>query len=683
MTTISSSGSISDAALTLAQLDWKLFPVHGVQDGGTCTCGSKHDKNDDDRKKIGKHPVIEKWQEVATSDPAQIADWWNENPRYNIAVVCNRSGLVVIDVDPRSGGLESLETIEVKLDIQLPQTVQSFTGAYDVGGTEQRGIHFFFKAPEGITFKGNLSSSKKGTSLPGIDIKHNGYVVLAPSAHMSGVNYEWREGHEPSEREVSELSEEVQELISKSHSHDSFGGALISDEQVEALRRAATTTSLYGAKALAGEVAQVSSLEQGARNSGLFSSTARIGSLIAGGQISWDEGISSLLDAAALCGLEEAEAKHVILREDGALVRGLSTPRGPAPISDALVKWAQRMSSQQLLPEDEPEVTILQRANILDWKKQFAGVQEQEEWLVPGLFCAERGHSLYSDAGLGKSLMMREVAACLASGRSVLGHPAKQPMRVLYFDYENNPDGDVTASLRDMGFEAEDLENLFVSSFPEFDSFDTPRGGLQVMELVDELKPRLVIIDTVSRVVDGDENSNDTWIRFYKNVGLKLKQRQIAYVRLDHEGKNTSGGARGGSAKRGDVDFVWHYTGVKPNTHFKMKSEKSRVLLDSETVTITRHREPVLHHLASDAEAGKHTWAALYKMVQENEKALELLRENFDLDVHIPGQKAAWEKLQTACEANGITKTRLNKAIAELKEPTFFEEDMEEFFENA
>jgi hypothetical protein len=56
-----------------------------------------------------------------------------------------------------------------------------------------------------------------------------------------------------------------------------------------------------------------------------------------------------------------------------------------------------------------------------------------------------------------------------------------------------------------------------------------------------------VVIDTVSRAIDGEENSNDTW----------LNQLGIAMIRLDHSGKDETKGMRGGSAKSGDVDAVW------------------------------------------------------------------------------------------------------------------------------
>ena len=43
----------------------------------------------------------------------------------------------------------------------------------------------------------------------------------------------------------------------------------------------------------------------------------------------------------------------------------------------------------------------------------------------------------------------------------------------------------------------------------------------------------------------------------YRNTLAPLKQRGIAVLRLDHQGKDGSSGQRGSSAKDGDVDTIW------------------------------------------------------------------------------------------------------------------------------
>src|SRR5690606_37852942 len=47
------------------------------------------------------------------------------------------------------------------------------------------------------------------------------------------------------------------------------------------------------------------------------------------------------------------------------------------------------------------------------------------------------------------------------------------------------------------------------------------------------------------------------YLAFYRCCGQLLKRRRIAYVRIDHAGKDIAKGQRGASAKNDDVDVVW------------------------------------------------------------------------------------------------------------------------------
>ena len=189
-------------------LGWKILPVHGISPDGMCTCGLPHSEPKD----RGKHPSSANGLKDATDDIFQIQGWWAQDPRYNVGVFCRDSGFLVVDVDPRSGGFESLDALEENAigDI-LPATVEAMTGEYSNGGRLVRGKHFFYKVEPGEQFIGNLNALK----LPGIDIKYNGYVLLAPSNHLSGAQYEWKPGHAPWEIEMAAPSEELLDLIRK------------------------------------------------------------------------------------------------------------------------------------------------------------------------------------------------------------------------------------------------------------------------------------------------------------------------------------------------------------------------------------------------------------------------------------------------------------------------------------
>ena len=183
------------------ELGWQILPVHGITKDGRCTCGKPHS----DPKEIGKHPAVNGWNTEATTDPTKIASWWTQNPDYNVGVFCKPSGFFVIDIDPRSGGDDSFQVLEERAEGSIIPTVEAITGEYNVKGRTVRGRHLIYRCDPNEKFLGNLA--KEG--LKGIDIKHNGYIVLTPSNHFSGVKYEWTQGKAPWEIEIAQAPEDL------------------------------------------------------------------------------------------------------------------------------------------------------------------------------------------------------------------------------------------------------------------------------------------------------------------------------------------------------------------------------------------------------------------------------------------------------------------------------------------
>jgi bifunctional DNA primase/polymerase-like protein/primase-like protein len=93
------------------------------------------------------------------------------------------SGLVVLDVDPRHGGDETLRELEAKYG-PLPETPTALSG----GG----GRHFYFLHP------GFYISSRSDALGIGLDIKGDkGSIIAPPSLHARGGQYRWMEGRYP------------------------------------------------------------------------------------------------------------------------------------------------------------------------------------------------------------------------------------------------------------------------------------------------------------------------------------------------------------------------------------------------------------------------------------------------------------------------------------------------------
>lgn len=137
---------LSEAALSYQKRGWSIFPIKG------------------------KQPLVQ-WKPYQ-SKPAsieQIKKWWKTYPYASIGLVTGKiSNLIVLDVD----GEEGAKYIK---DNGIPPTPCVKTS---------RGSHYYFKYP-GFTVQN--FAKKKGLDLRG----DGGYVVLPPSKHPSGINYEW------------------------------------------------------------------------------------------------------------------------------------------------------------------------------------------------------------------------------------------------------------------------------------------------------------------------------------------------------------------------------------------------------------------------------------------------------------------------------------------------------------
>jgi putative DNA primase/helicase len=159
------------AALEYAARGWRVFPVHSPTGRADrpCSCGKLDCTN------VGKHPRTARGFKDATTDEAQIREWWTMWPDANIGVATGiASGIWVLDVDGAEGQA-ALAQFEREHG-PLPETVGQVTGS--------GGRHLLFRYVPGLTNKVKFA--------PGLDVRTDGgYVVVPPSLHVSGRRYEW------------------------------------------------------------------------------------------------------------------------------------------------------------------------------------------------------------------------------------------------------------------------------------------------------------------------------------------------------------------------------------------------------------------------------------------------------------------------------------------------------------
>jgi len=157
------------SALVYARRGWFVFPVHGIWKKEMCTC-----KKGKKCRHPGKHPKTPNGFKDATIDEKLIREWFKVGDIANIGIATGeKSNLLVIDVDLKNNGFESIK------NLGLTDTLQVDSG----GG----GKHFYYEYPQSLSI-----SSSGGKLAPGVDIRANGgYIIAPPSIHISGKSYQW------------------------------------------------------------------------------------------------------------------------------------------------------------------------------------------------------------------------------------------------------------------------------------------------------------------------------------------------------------------------------------------------------------------------------------------------------------------------------------------------------------
>lgn len=167
------TSKILEAALLYAELGWKVFPLHAVDENLQCTCGVKNCTD------AGKHPRNRRGLKEASIDTATLTAWFGEgSPRSNIAIATGEaSNITVVDVDTADGKAGAATWAELIAEKGEPDTLIAQTGS--------GGMHLVFKYNSAVKTAANVLGA-------GIDIRNDGgYIVAAPSNHRCGGHYKW------------------------------------------------------------------------------------------------------------------------------------------------------------------------------------------------------------------------------------------------------------------------------------------------------------------------------------------------------------------------------------------------------------------------------------------------------------------------------------------------------------
>lgn len=364
--------SLLEYALAYAAGGWPVFPVHYPTIDDECSCGdpiAPADKADriEGLKYCGspaKHPMTSNGFKSATCDEAQVRRWWKQWPSANIGLPTGEQSFIVIDVDTRHGGDESLAEL-LRLHGGFDEVISERTG----GG----GQHLLFAHPGFY-----VSNNQNGKLGRGIDIRGDGgYIVVAPSRHISGAEYEWvnpPSGHMP------ELPDWLADMIRPKP-------VAVVAQPVQAAPPA--NAEAYVLAALHGEVEAVRGAVEGNRNNQLNESSYKLGTFVGAGVLNEGDAESHLFIAACSNGLGEDEARKTIR---SGLAAGRKEPR---VIPERKVKSAPKPKAKPResqarpeieppewpdadeFPQDEIDTEPLESNSPIEWQRTDLGIAEE------------------------------------------------------------------------------------------------------------------------------------------------------------------------------------------------------------------------------------------------------------------------------------------------------------------
>lgn len=224
-----------------------------------------------------KRPIVQRWQEVASSDPETIRRMFASDGAAMIGMPTGKaSGLVVIDVDVKNGAAGDA-WLQENTDA-LPET--------RTHRTQSGGLHLVFLAPDGVEIRNSASRVA-----PGVDVRGEGGYVILPGSPGYTV------------ADATPPAQMPQWLIR---------ACLPTEAPKPVIDRPYGDYERYVQAAVDGEIAQVIRAGEGTRNATLNNAAVKLGTFVGAGAMTRAAAEAELTRAGQMCGLPFREVAATV-----------------------------------------------------------------------------------------------------------------------------------------------------------------------------------------------------------------------------------------------------------------------------------------------------------------------------------------------------------------------------------
>lgn len=430
----------------------------------------------------------------ATVDPERIRTWWAGTPSANPGFAPGASDVAVLDVDHGLTNMESFIAWRDRNGIPATYTVRS-------GSRPEFKVHMYFKGAMRDVGKFELDGCSGQVKSLG------GYVLAAGSEALHG------------------------------EKHDKPGAPYeVIDGTLGAF--APTPEVVHNLRKPVAEKTNNSKVPKTRWDLPVHEGEDRTGFLM--------EQTGAMRNLG--CGKDAILARMVELNEDPEIIAD--------PVDDDRLDRTAANCAKFPVPDPGPVVTIgskQEEKKITNWRERYLTFEQVRdakpvEFLIDGFLALDSITAIAAPVGQRKSLIALNVAHALCTGEPLFNYfkVTKQPSRVIYLCPEMGISS-FSMRLKQIGLAPHVGQTLFCQTM-DVDS-------IKLTDLDEELPGAVVIVDTLTRFVDGDQNSSEDMSRFAKVV-FTLQRRGATVVLLHHSIKGNPLILTLDSAMRGSTELA-------------------------------------------------------------------------------------------------------------------------------
>jgi hypothetical protein len=470
-----------------------------------------------------KTPAISNWQNLATTDPKQIAAWWSQWPNANVGIIT--TPFVVVDIDPRHGGDVSAQLLALTED--MPHTLCSRTA----GG----GSHMIYRLPEHVIVRGGKDKLGRG-----IDIRSWGGLIVAPGSTVNGNDYAWL-----NKRPIAMAPQWLIDRCRAPRAKSADAGKRIVDETPAGIECALQWVAHHSPTAVLGELKDTA-----------YKVACRL----------FDFGVSEATatellrawgDARCEPRLEDDTVAHTIRSAQKYRGNTIGSDSPDAPTGFEPVEIAPR-DARHKTGHVDPSAKPRELHYISFTNAAARALTHGAEPLIDGILDCGAMSIVYGESNTGKSFLEMDQDFHIAAGMQWAGREVKQG-GVVWVAAEGGSGIYKRVAALKKHYERDDVP-FFIVPCPV--NLLNPKADVQpLITLIKQAEQDSgqavvkVTLDTLSRVISGgDENSPVDMGMLVHNFDAIREGTGAHLGAVHHSGKNTARGARGHSLLRAATD---------------------------------------------------------------------------------------------------------------------------------